>query len=1453
VHVNVTVESSGVASDVIVEADESAAASALADALAPVLGAPCSSLAVVPKPGVAVPSADGTVASLGLRHGMRLGVNGVTPSLPTIPKEGLQLHVVGGPNSGMVFSLPLGVHDIGRSTTVSWPEDRLLSRRHASVTVTEQAVTLTDLGSSNGTFLDGRRLDADETATIEPGATISVGEALLEVRPARDASAAVEFGQPGWLNFLRPPRIRADQTLPQVEVPRAPDEPSKRRFPVLAMLAPLIMGVVMVIVMKNVMYALFMLLSPIMLIFNFISDKQGGRADHKKKVADYHEGLAKAQQVLTDGVKQEKAQLRTDWPDAADTLLTCLLPGPRLWERRRGDPDSLAIRLGTADIDSTIKVTGATEGADHKLASVPVGVTLFSHPIVGLAGPSRLADGALRWAITQLAAYHPTRDMTCSFVGLGAGLDWDWLQWLPHMRPEPGEDGPIAYVFTTDKSIGDHLTALAAMVDSRQEVLRHRSGGRGIAFTSHVLFVREYHEIRYVAGLGTVLSDGPQVGVFVICTDAQERTLPEECAATLVFDDDGSAYARLQRRGDSVVSHVLGEGVSSQWCDRAARELSPLIDTGADGQDATLPASSRLLEVIGLDPPNPDAIGRIWAAGGRTTKAMIGEAIDGPFTIDISKDGPHGLVAGTTGSGKSELLQTVVASLAVGNRPDEMNFVLIDYKGGAAFKDCAHLPHTVGMVSDLDGHLTNRALESLSAELHRREHQLARAGAKDIEDYLESKTDTDEPMARLLIIIDEFAAMVQELPDFVAGLIDITRRGRSLGTHLILATQRPAGVVSAEIKSNTNLRVALRVTDVEDSSDVIDAPDSAHIPKSLPGRAYARLGHSSLIAFQAARVGGRPPGAVVETTAQAWAYGFNDLCSAPPVNEAGETTATTPTDLANLVTAVRQTAVAMGIPDPPSPWLPALDEAITVDEIIAQFPQACPGADHLLLPLGMTDMPSQQRRDVSAVDLVNGSHLAIIGAPRSGRSSALRVVGASIGRWLSPDDVHVYCVDCGNNALLPFHDLPHVGAVVTRDQSERLDRLTRLLQRLISSRQQQLAASGFADVTEQREASSPGGGLPYVVVLFDGWEGFFQAYDNYDGGRLVASWQQILQEGASVGVRVIMTGDRTLLSGRIASLFADKLMLRMIDPADFGAVGMRAKDVPESFPSGRGFRALGLVETQIALVAEDPSGAAQVASVQQTCRDARLAWADVPQNRRPGRVDVLPTRFAMSQMSQVAPVEWTPTLIPVAVGGDTLSVRSLDAIDHGPAILVAGPRRSGRSTTLCTMGTFAADRGWRLVIVTPRISPLRSLDGGGTVVASVGLDADREHFTGLLKQLRADSRPSMVLVDDVELIGQDEWLGTVLADHIIAIRDTGSVLVGAGAIDEIGRFYSGPAVHLKKARSGIMLSPQTPQDSDLFGVAAMQRSSYGQTLPPGAGYLVRASMAERVQVIWPGE
>jgi S-DNA-T family DNA segregation ATPase FtsK/SpoIIIE len=448
------------------------------------------------------------------------------------------------------------------------------------------------------------------------------------------------------------------------------------------------------------------------------------------------------------------------------------------------------------------------------------------------------------------------------------------------------------------------------------------------------------------------------------------------------------------------------------WCLRAARAIAPVRDVSAadDGLAAggPLPGSVRLLEVLGLAAPRrgggmtgldwsvavtpipiAKAITQRWRNGGRSTLATVGVSPDGPFEIDLGRDGPHGLITGTAGSGKSGLLRSLVAALAVANRPDEMGFVLIDGTGGGAFGDCARLPHTLGMITRVTPKLADRALTSLSIELTRREHLLAQAGAKDVEDYhrrldagpLETvssgmpprnayphcipplagyppgtvspgypsrdtyphcvaplsayRRDTapQETLQRLVIVIDEFATLARELPGFVSGLVRMAERGRSLGVHLILATEQPLDAVPADIRAATDLRITLRVTG---PGEFAGRPDAAWITGDTPGRGYVRRRPAALIPFQAGLIGGARPargpagdagseGAArrpVFVALAGWAQAGRPA-PGPATLEPATMRPDGDADLALLVAEIWRAAAGLSIPERlPSPWVP---------------------------------------------------------------------------------------------------------------------------------------------------------------------------------------------------------------------------------------------------------------------------------------------------------------------------------------------------------------------------------------------------------------------------------------------------------------------------------------------------------------------------------------------------
>ncbi|MBW1601189.1 cell division protein FtsK [Streptomyces sp. JJ66] len=896
---------------------------------------------------------------------------------------------------------------------------------------------------------------------------------------------------------------------------------------------------------------------------------------------------------------------------------------------------------------------------------------------------------------------------------------------------------------------------------------------------------------------------------------------------------------RVQQTGADRVRGVRPDFVTAAWCALVSRSLSAIRDISGAADDASIPNASRLLDVLELEPPTGEAVAARWHLGGQSTRAVIGESYDGAFSIDMSKDGPHGLIAGTTGSGKSELLQTIVAALAVANTPENMTFVLVDYKGGSAFKDCVKLPHTVGMVTDLDAHLVERALESLGAELTRREHILADAEAKDIEDFqglLRREPGRFAPMPRLLIVIDEFASMVRDLPDFVTGLVNIAQRGRSLGIHLLLATQRPSGVVSPEIRANTNLRIALRVTDGGESSDVIDAPDAGHIAKSTPGRAYVRLGHSSLVPFQSGRVGGRRPGAQDTQLPPPWSaqLGWTELGRALLTRPAGAKQQEDEiTDLKVLVDAVNEANDRLGIPAQHSPWLPALPESILLDEVPAPAPLgALPAA-----PYGIEDLPAKQDRRPLAVDFANFGHLMVGGSPRSGRSQLLRTIAASLARTHSITDVHLYGIDCGNGALNALAKLPHCGAVVGRNQTERAVRLIKRLKQELSRRQNLLAADGYADIGEQRAAVAEADRLPHIVVLLDRWEGWTASLDDVDNGGLTDELMTILREGASVGVHAILTGDRSLLMGRISTLTEDKWSLRLSDRTDYSLIGLNSRKVPDQLVPGRMLRSETGTDAQIALLDADVSGQAQSAAIAAIGAAATEREQDVPRSRRPFRVDVLPAQLRFDDAWEMRDVQSTssPLWGLVGVGGDELTAFGPDLAEGTAAFIIGGPAKSGRSTVLLNFARSYLRHGTRLVVAAPQASPLRELAGEeGVLRVFTDDDIDEDEFADLIGTSSV-SDPIAVLVDDAELLdrcGAKDELKTLVrrgAEH-------GRALVMAGDEEEMCSGFSGWQVEAQKARRGILLSPQSTSGADLVGTR-LSRSLIGGQVEPGKGLL----------------
>jgi S-DNA-T family DNA segregation ATPase FtsK/SpoIIIE len=769
-------------------------------------------------------------------------------------------------------------------------------------------------------------------------------------------------------------------------------------------------------------------------------------------------------------------------------------------------------------------------------------------------------------------------------------------------------------------------------------------------------------------------------------------------------------------------------------------------------------------------------------------------------------------VGGTTGAGKSELLQTLIAGLAVAHQPEELALVLVDYKGGSAFKDCATLPHTVGLVTDLDEHLASRALTSLTAEVKRRERLLAQQGAKDLDDYLRSQTASSPSLPRLLIVVDEFKMLADELPDFVDGLVRIAAIGRSLGVHLVLATQRPGGIVSGDMRANIALRIALRVRDRSDSLDVVESPEASTISDRHPGRALVRTAGLELHEVQTAYCGGVLGHADGDVPAApvVWPLPWPSLAAEPPRRLGPATTSGGQTELAAFVAAARAAATALDVRPVASPWLPALPEHLP----LAVVPRTA-AASHRVA-LGLVDRPGIQSQETWAWDLDTDGPLALVGGARTGRTTALRTIALALSESLPPSAVHMHVLEGTPGPLRHLGALPQVGSIAGVDDARRARRvITRLLEEVAQRR------------THGAKAA------PRIVLLVDGWEQLEDAFEAIDHGAPTDDLLRLLRDGPSAGISVAVTGGRALTGGRLSAVFGQRLVLAMPDPLDLTLAGVAPESVPARQGPGRAVDPRDGCEVQLAFTGSSPAPADQDHAVAMTATVLGLEYAALPERERPWRIAALPEHVGMVDLPSCS-----GTRLTVGVGGD-----ALDALGFDPEqrrILVAGPPRSGRSTALATITQQLHDEGCTLAVVTTRRSPLNELRGirGVHLLGADDVDA--------FVALRREEPDLAIVVDDADAIDGTPLEGA-LVEAVRLVDTAGGLVAVAVELHRASAAYRGLVPEVARHGTGLLLGPRSPADGELFRMRVDPES--GRL--PGRGLLVADGTATPIQIAVP--
>ncbi len=1314
--------------------------------------------------------------------------------------------VAGGPHAGMVKRMDAdGAITIGRGPLNDLEIDNTsVSLQHAVIEKSASGVRLRDLGSTNGTWVNGRPITKKTPLAV--GQTVRIGSSMVELvdidtsdKPL--ATNAAHADVDGRILFNRPPRgpVATDPAL--VQLPEAlPDRPNPT-LRIVSLLVPILLAIVMVAALGSFRFALFALLSPLMLLGNWFAGRREVKKERTGDVISRRAGLATLRRDLQLAEEAERQRRSERAPNLLEIRRRIELPSNRLWERRLDAPDAMTIRVGCGstpwqpyatregDEDVDEEIAEALSGS-ATLTNVEILTDLRDGP-VGLTGDQAAARSAARSALLQLAAHHGPADITVAVVTtLDQRADWEWAQWLPHTTTSNGG----VRIFTGEQSNDFASDLLGSLTGVGTGPAASATTTRALV-PGIVLVIDDLDTMHQKSSAVRQLLEHTTSNVYAIVLAPVEDQLPASVATVVHIDgEDGEFTARQPRRPDVVETGII-DGATTTVAADIARSLARFDDPEVLTADGALPARvgpRDLLPEKVLGPSAAEAISRRWLQNKRVPHLTvpIGMSGSGPFRFDLVQDGPHGLVAGTTGSGKSELLRTIVLGLAVNYDPDDLVFVLVDYKGGSAFDACSGLPHVVGLVTDLDEHLAERALQSLEAELHHREGVLRRSGCSDIIDYRNAGS-RNGALPRLVVVIDEFATMRAELPDFVKSLIGIAQRGRSLGVHLILATQRPSGAVDANIRANTNLRIALRVQDTADSTDVIDDPGAARIDRCFPGRALVWRGEGDLSLVQTAYMSGP-----VDSAGPPLRIGQVSFGAVPPriVSNADEGQVT---NLERLVEAIR--AAASGYEPPRRPWLEQLPDHLVDPDVLRHVDAG--DAAHVVLALG--DDPMQQRRVTRGWDLDDG-HLAVIGGPGSGVTTALRSAITALGAAQNDRPLWVFPVDHGAGGLTGIDGFDHVSEVIGGSDDTRQARLLQFL----------------STTLDERRARHVGlGDHPLIVVAIDGCGAFSDLNDVESGmanGDLV---NRLGRDGPSVGIYFLIgAGSVDEIPRHLRRSIHQFIVLEQTSESAYSNVGISTRNLP-SFVPGRALVGSPPMVVQVI----DWEAAVELGAVKLSALEA------------PPSMDGLSSDVSR-QLLPVAKVE--PNLaIPIGLSDNTRDPAQL-VLRAGEHALIAGPSRSGRTNALRVIASQlrAADRSLVLVGVTATIgSPLLSegvFDAGGPP----------EDLESVLRASLEERRRWVVLVDDAEVMELDNG-----ALYDIARKSPANVtIIAAVRSSSVRQNYGHWTRFVRASSTGLLLQPDPTVDGELLGVRLPRGQRFDAFV--GRGYLVQAGEVDVVQV-----
>jgi DNA segregation ATPase FtsK/SpoIIIE, S-DNA-T family len=1178
---------------------------------------------------------------------------------------------------------------------------------------------------------------------------------------------------------------------------------------------------------------------------------------------------------------------------------------------------------------------------DIAAADEPVNAAKERHS-VGIVGDPASVYPVIRAMMAHFVAFHAPTDANIHVVGINRSEnEWNWLKNLPHSPVPKSKDQrqffPMCFELPTGKDedkerdkVSQFWRVLRTELDQRQ--MRKQDKNAGDVRLPFLLIVVDMMEkagpdwldnsalkdLESEAAVSMIINKGPELGAAILFLVPERRKVPSGCTAVIEiapheigselldfrYAEVGVNTTRYVGRADTIRDMAALNEFAAKLCDWKVRR--------SYGED--IPSSVSLFELFRTDDIEGLNIVDNWE---RSKKPEYAEWLEGALgimsggqvrrlTYSADRDGVHGMVAGSTGSGKSELLMTLILGLSIRYDPSIINFVLIDYKGGAAFVPFANLPHCVDIVTNLQGAAVDRMFAAINAELNRRQEINTRESAKHIVHYRQKGYHLDPdrpPYPHLFIIIDEFAEMMAGNAEYKAQLNSITRLGRALGVTLILAAQRPTGVTD-QMRANIKFRISLRVETREESNEMLRRPDAAYLPPGVPGRGYLQIGNENIEMIQVAYSGAEYLGYDLgkDDEIDLRRYADRDVIWIDRLQEPKE-----PPKLFEVLVAEMNRLADTHSKLQKKPWPSPLPAYIGLADPIPEVEYLHPedieylsgepdqtdedtlrinAAVHHWLNgsrdqwdrvdwrnramravMGLIDDPSNAQQRTLTLNLRRG-HTALFGASGWGKTTFLRALVLSLAATHSPEELHVYILDFGGRALEVLRNLPHVGAIILPDEEERVDRLLRRLDAELENRKQFLSQAQANSVFSYN-AQTENKPLPAILVIVDN---FAEFRENFDTRMPLLT--SLVREGLANGLHFVVTGEQTnTIPNRLFSLFTERLTLKLADATEYASVVGRGVPGIEEI-QGRGFLAMDRrpLEFQtcipVALTEEERSlGRDETKALGALVDHLQEAWANGWSDAalRPAEINTLRTFITLENILDTSVLPDDRPVATVGINDADLQPALMD-LSQQPHFVISGQQLSGKTATLRSWIlslAYAYSPDQVAFVLIDSLGFLANYMGGKYTLASLPHVLDVATEKTDLDRVLAHLQYEYMMLPAAQMLPREIF---VFIDNYDDFKDFRPDLT---ALANLTRSNPGrPSLHF--IVSGTPIGMRSPDDFlkrvtmtrnalalDSASVqapplnASIPRSLREGELPPGRGFLVKSGKTQMLQIATP--